>query len=224
MRPSSPKFITSLLRLAVLVALLVLVNLALNVLLEQLSHNISPNGRLLLNSVLVLCLLSYALLMAMPFVPSIEIGMSLLMMQGPDFAPLVFLATFSGLSIAFLLGYFLPYRILHRFFADLGATRVAQLLERTEMLDRKERLAVLNARLPRLLRPVFGKFRYLTLALALNVPGNAVVGGGGGIAMIAGLSGLFSRRAALLTLALAVAPVPLAVFAFGFDFLEIIGH
>jgi hypothetical protein len=49
----------------------------------------------------------------------------------------------------------------------------------------------------------------------INVPGNAVIGGGGGLAFAAGMSGVFSVPAFLLTVAIAVLPVPLAIFAFG---------
>ena len=222
MPPARLAILRSLFRLAVVIGLAVLVNLALNALLEQLNHSPTKGGRLMLNGVLVLSLILYALLMAMPFVPSIEIGISLLMMQGPGFAPVVFLATFTGLSLSFLVGRFLPYRILHSFFVDLGFGSVSRLLERIEPLERDDRLALLQSRLPRFLVPVLVKYRYLTLALALNIPGNSVIGGGGGIAMLAGLSGMFSTRAALATIALAVAPVPLLIYGFGFDFLKLL--
>ena len=58
------------------------------------------------------------------------------------------------------------------------------------------------------------RHRHLMLALLVNLPGNAVIGGGGGILMLSGLSGLFTLPRLLLTLALAVAPVPLVVWAF----------
>lgn len=60
--------------------------------------------------------------------------------------------------------------------------------------------------MPRLLR-----HRYLALAVALNLPGNTLLGGGGGIALMAGLSGLYPMPAYLTTVAIAVAPVPLLV-------------
>jgi len=44
--------------------------------------------------------------------------------------------------------------------------------------------------------------------LVLNLPGNSLVGGGGGIAFIAGLSGMFSYIGFILAIAIAVAPVP----------------
>jgi len=55
--------------------------------------------------------------------------------------------------------------------------------------------------------------------VALNIPGNYVIGGGGGIALIAGVSRVYSIPGFLLTILLAVAPVPLAVVVFGTGFL-----
>jgi hypothetical protein len=48
----------------------------------------------------------------------------------------------------------------------------------------------------------------------LNVPGNGLVGGGGGIAFMVGMSGLFSLNGYILTLLIAVAPVPLLFYLF----------
>jgi hypothetical protein len=46
----------------------------------------------------------------------------------------------------------------------------------------------------------------------INLPGNMLVGGGGGIALVAGMTRLFSWPAFLLTVAVAVAPVPLLIY------------
>ena len=61
------------------------------------------------------------------------------------------------------------------------------------------------------------RYRYLNLAVLINIPGNAVIGGGGGIAFVSGLSGTFRMPLAILTIALATAPVPLGIWLFGFD-------
>ncbi len=63
------------------------------------------------------------------------------------------------------------------------------------------------------------RYRYLALAVALNVPGNYLIGGGGGIALFAGVTRLYSIPGFLLTIIVAVAPVPLAVMMFGIEFL-----
>ncbi len=53
--------------------------------------------------------------------------------------------------------------------------------------------------------------RYLTLALCLNLPGNSVLGGGGGIAALCALSRQFYWWRFVLTLIVATAPLPLFV-------------
>jgi hypothetical protein len=58
-------------------------------------------------------------------------------------------------------------------------------------------------------------YRYVVLALAVNTPCNSVIGGGGGIMLMAGLSGLFSPLAVFATMALAVSPVPFALVFLG---------
>jgi hypothetical protein len=57
--------------------------------------------------------------------------------------------------------------------------------------------------------------RYLLVALLVNLPGNALLGCGGGIALSPGLSRVFQPAAMVATLAVAVSPVPLAVWTFG---------
>ena len=208
------------LRLAVIALAAVLVNLALNWVLMELA---TPAGRNVHHLVVALSLLAYAALMAIPFVPGIEIGLSLLMMQGPEIAPFVFAATFTGLSTAYLAGRFMPYRPLCAMFADLGLTSASRLLMRVQPLGREERLALLRANLPRWLGPHLLRWRYLTVALALNLPGNAFIGGGGGIALIAGLSRMFDTRLILPWFALAVSPVPIMVYFFGLDVLALFG-
>ncbi len=82
-------------------------------------------------------------------------------------------------------------------------------------MPRPERLSLLRLRLPDWLGRSAINFRYVSVALLVNLPGNALIGGGGGICMIAGLSRLFSTWIFALTIALAVAPVPVLVWIFG---------
>jgi hypothetical protein len=58
-------------------------------------------------------------------------------------------------------------------------------------------------------------FRFLLIPLLLNLPGNAVIGGGGGIAMLAGFSRLFSFPVFVAMTAVAVSPVPLLIILSG---------
>jgi hypothetical protein len=58
------------------------------------------------------------------------------------------------------------------------------------------------------------RYRYALIAMAVNLPGNALIGGGGSILFVAGLSRLFRPWAMAGTIALAVAPVPLMIWGF----------
>lgn len=166
-------------------------------------------------AVLGLLLLAYALLIALPFVPGAELGITLMMVEGAPIAPFIWAATLGGLAFSYAVGSLLPYPALRRFLADLGLGQAAVLIDTLEPLDRDARLDFLRARLPRWLSPLARSQRYLLLALLINLPGNSLLGGGGGILLVAGVSRLFSPAATLLTIALAVAPVPILVYALG---------
>ncbi len=169
--------------------------------------------------ILVMLLVVYALLIAVPFVPGVEIGLSLLMLEGVWIAPLIYGATVIGMLLAYSAGEWMPYSRLHRLFADLHMHRICALLVRLQPLDRTERIVLLQDRAPHWLRPFVSRYRYLLLAILINLPGNAVVGGGGGILFLAGFSRMFRPEAVALTIALAVAPVPFVVWVFGIDIL-----
>lgn len=211
------------LRLSLIIIFALLVHFALTKVQTKLAHAESSSIKFALTGFVVAMLFLYAILMAIPFVPGVEIGLSLLMMQGAKIAPFVFLATFLGLAIAYLVGRFLPYRILHDLFFDLGIKPACRLLERIRPLNQSQRIDLMQENLPSWLGKHVIRYRYLTIALALNIPGNAFIGGGGGIAMLAGLSGLFGTIAIMICFALAVAPIPLIVYFFGFDLLPWLG-
>jgi len=203
------------LRLAVIAVVILLVNMGLGWVLDHLGKGSASGTGFALTALLGFSLVLYAVLMAIPFVPGVEIGVSLLLMQGARVAPFVFLATFSGLACAYLVGRYLSYPVIHAAFADLGMKKTCRMLETMRPLSREARLEALSQSLPRWLAASVLKHRYLTIALALNLPGNAFIGGGGGIAMVAGLSGIFRTRPILVTFALAVCPVPLVIMLFG---------
>lgn len=176
----------------------------------------SESGRDVITPLLLLAiLLAYAALIAIPFVPGIEIGVALLMLQGATMAPFVYAATALGLFTAFSIGRLIPEKSLARSFADLRLKRAAQLVNRLAPISPAQRLTMLANRLPKWAAPLATRYRYLTLALLLNIPGNAIIGGGGGISLLAGLSRLYGWRGTTATLLAAIAPVPLLVWAFG---------
>ncbi|SLN77759.1 hypothetical protein [Roseisalinus antarcticus] len=166
---------------------------------------------------LVAFLLAYGLLISVPFVPGVEIGLSLMVMEGPWIAPLIYGSTVAGLSLAYAVGEWVPYARLHRVFDDLRLKKACRLLEAVQPLSRTERLEALRARAPVWLRPLATRYRYVLLGPLVNLPGNAVLGGGGGILFTAGLSRLFLPVQTVVTILVAVAPVPLAVWLFDID-------
>lgn len=161
---------------------------------------------------LALLLLAYALLLAIPFVPGVELGLMLLAVEGARIAPFIWAATLLGLGLAYAAGAVIPYPALRRMLEDVRLTRAAALVGALEPLDRAERLGLLRDRLPRWLSPLVRSHRYALLALLINLPGNSVLGGGGGILLLAGVSRLFSPLATIATVAVAVAPVPILVY------------
>jgi hypothetical protein len=162
----------------------------------------------------ILMLIVYGALIAIPFVPGVEIGLCLLMVYGAQIAPFVYLATLTGLMLAFLFGEMIPPARLNRVFLDFGLTRAAGLIDRIGPMGGRRRLVLLRRKLPQWIAPYAVRHRHLLLAVLVNLPGNAVIGGGGGIALVAGLSRLYSPVGVLITFALAVAPVPILVYGF----------
>ncbi|MCU0907495.1 MAG: hypothetical protein MUF73_08620 [Rhodobacteraceae bacterium] len=173
-----------------------------------------PDGPLLAWPVLVL-LAIYALLLALPFVPGIEIGLALLAMHGAAAAPFVYGATVAGLMLSYGAGCLIPASAMAAGLHRLGRPGAASALQDWSTLPRPDRLTALSARLPGWLGARIGTLRFVLLAALFNLPGNAVLGGGGGIALLAGLSRLYPPGATALTVAVAVAPVPLAVWIWG---------
>jgi hypothetical protein len=205
------------LRLLAIVAVAVTVSYGLSWMRHFIATTPSAGMQAAMTGVIVVSLILLMLLMAMPFVPGLEIGLSLLMLQGAAIAPFVYLATVAGLALAYLIGRFLPYDMLHRAFADLGLMSACRLLERLKPLDPQARVQLLQDNLPNRLATPLLRYRYLAVALAFNMPGNVVLGGGGGIALVAGISRLFHTRIMLFTISLAVAPLPVGIWLFGKD-------
>lgn len=216
-----PPLKVGLIRVALRIAVIVVVVLAIHWLTDWATTRaeITGNQSLMIGTLLVI-LLAYATLIAIPFVPGIEIGISLLMLKGAEIAPMVYVATVAGLIIAFILGRVTPYRWIRSTLADLRMTRASALFERLEPMTYEERLTVLMERVPHRARPIIGGGRYLLLAALLNIPGNALIGGGGGIAFVAGFSRLYRPLVTFAVIALAVLPVPLTVWLMGADVLH----
>ncbi|MFT6076339.1 MAG: hypothetical protein ACJAZ1_003271 [Yoonia sp.] len=218
--PWRPWIARIIVRLAVVLAFVVLVKFGNDLLFAKFALLESAASAQAMTGLIIMVMLGYALLLAVPFVPGVEIGVAVLMMEGAKAAPMVYGATVTGLFLAFCIGRYVPMTKLISLCKDLSLRRMAILLERIETTPREDRLDAMHDRLPRLLVPVLVRYRYVTLGFAINLPGNIALGGGGGIMIAGGLSRLFHTGFTLLTIALATLPVPLAVWVWGKEFLQ----
>lgn len=173
-----------------------------------------------MTGLMITIMVGYALVLAIPFVPGVEIGIAILVLEGAKAAPIVYGATVVGLFLAFCIGQYAPLPRLIRVCEDLSLSRITNLLISIDSTPREDRLDSLHDRLPRWLGTALCDYRYVTLALAINLPGNIALGGGGGIMIAGGLSRLFQTGLTLLTVTIATLPVPLAVWLWGTDFLQ----
>lgn len=214
---SGPNTRALILRFVLVLAFLLLAIWGGQLIREALDFELTQGSDLQINRAIMLAALAYVGLLALPFVPGAEIGLAMLVAFGPGIAPLIYLATVTSLTLAYCVGRFLPIGMLERLLSVLRMRRAAEIVARAAPLSRENRLAMLLEGRSKRVRGLALRYRYIALALAVNTPGNAVIGGGGGIMMMAGLSGIFSPLSTFLTVLIAVAPVPLAMMVFGFQ-------
>ncbi|TFL16543.1 hypothetical protein [Jannaschia formosa] len=203
------------LRLVALVALVLAATWGAHLVRDALDLRIMPGNEQSVHRAIMLGALAYVGLLAMPFVPGAEIGLAMLAAFGAAIAPLVYGATVLAMMLSYGLGCALPPAALARLLALLRLRLASDLAMRAASLPREERLALLLDGAPPGIAALLLRRRYVALGLAINVPGNGLIGGGGGIMMMAGLSGLFAPVTTLLTVTLAVSPVPVAIMLFG---------
>lgn len=216
-----PRPLAAAAKIGVFILALIILNQAVHALTEHLSFDIRPNNEDTVHRVIMALAVLYTFTLALPFVPGIEIALALIAIIGPKIVFLLYVCTVAGMLVAFGFGRLIPARILVRLAQDLGMRKVAILIAASEQLDPEERLARLLASARGPVGTFLLRNRYVALAVAVNVPGNFLVGGGGGISLLAGLSRVFSPPAFALTMAVAVSPVPLAVHFWG---PAILGH
>ncbi|MCC4118143.1 hypothetical protein LLG90_22575 [Aromatoleum toluclasticum] len=185
----------------------------LDALLATLREAMGPIG-------VVLAMLAYILALALPFVPGVEIGLMIIMLFGAAGAVAAWAATIAGLGLAFWAGRLIPpgsvVRLLDRLGVAIPDVPLDAAMRRVVAGETSGRPRWVRV-LARLLA-----HRYLTLGFALNLPGNSVLGGGGGIALLCGASRQFEWHWFVLTVAVATAPVPLLVLFGGLDVRDLV--
>ncbi|MDD9718515.1 hypothetical protein PVW48_17260 [Dinoroseobacter sp. PD6] len=215
MRTPGPSLGGIVLRVFILFAVLLLATWGAHMVRDALNLQIRPDNEQQVHRMIMLGAVAYIGLLALPFVPGAEIGLAMLAAFGPAIAPLIYVCTVASMILAYTAGRFLPIEVLRRVLSVLRMHQAAELVARAAPLSGEDRVAMLlDGHSTRALRLAI-RYRYVALAVAVNTPGNSVIGGGGGIMLMAGLSGIFSPLATIATIALAVSPVPLAMVFFG---------
>jgi len=200
------------LRLAVIYASLLVAGwLAGKWLLDAVTIDIATESPERVRVFVILATVAFMVASAVPFVPGIEIGLGLILAFGAKMAVLVYASLVIALTTSFLVGRFVPVERVAAAFAYLGLNKARDLALRVAPLAPDERCDLLTAQMPRRIAPLLLRYRYPALIILFNVPGNSVIGGGGGIAFTAGLSGLYSIHGFVLSLAIGAVPVPLFI-------------
>ncbi len=206
------------LRLGVLIGVIVLATWGVHLIRDALDLQIRPDNEQQVHKAIMVGAAAYIGLLAMPFVPGAEIGIALLAAFGAAIAPLIYVCTIAAMMLAFTIGRFLPISALERLFRVLRLRRAADLVAQATPLSTEDRLAMLLAGQSKRTMSLALRYRYVAMAVAVNMPGNSLIGGGGGIMIIAGMSGIFTPLATFLTIIIAVSPVPFAVMFLGLRF------
>jgi len=203
------------LRLAVLIALILAAGQLAVIVKDQLNLQVSPENHAAYQRAIMLATAAYVALTTLPFVPGAELGMAMLSMFGASVALLIYAATVVSLCLSYAVGRVIPPPVCCWMLRKIGATRMAALVNEIMMLPRDQRLAHITRDVTTPVVLILTRYRYVGFALMINLPGNVVFGGGGGLAMAAGLSGIFAPLPFVLAVMVAVLPVPLAVLMMG---------
>ena len=199
-------------RLLVLVGLLVLVHEVGRASLERYWDALVPSADAMGIWPLIGGALVFALFLSIPFVPGMEIGLAMMMMFGIRGVVLVYLSTLLALSVSFFLGRWVSLRRLGLVCRWLRMDRAENLVNRIAGLKKEQRIELLLSAAPGRWVPFLLRYRHLSLMVLLNVPGNALLGGGGGIGFLVGVSGLLAYPSYLASVAVAILPFPVYFF------------
>lgn len=161
--------------------------------------------------VLIGCGVIYILLLSLPLVPGVELGLLLMCVFGKPGIVIVYFSTVAGLSLAFLMGRRLPVKWVMLIMTKIGFTpsigchhtRADEMMENISLNQKFQHKRFLS---------FFAKYRYPAIGLLFNMPGNYLIGGGGGISLACGISRNISWKWFLLTVFVSVSPVPLLVW------------
>jgi hypothetical protein len=154
-------------------------------------------------------LLAYAVCMMLPFMPAIELGLLLLAMLDIQGVVWLYLVTVFALTTSYGIGRVIPVSMLKKLFEYLHFHRASDLLCCAGECGEKEQIDRFIKHAPKRLVPFLLRHRYCVFAVAINTPGNMIIGGAGGIAMMSGFSRIYGFGQFILTVLIAVSPLPI---------------
>jgi hypothetical protein len=196
-------------KVALFLLILVILNYGMGWIAQRIAFQLWPRHTGMVLTLLTASVFAYVLLLAIPFLPGVEIGLMVMVLLGRPGIVLVYLATVLALTLSFLLGRLLSPRVIVRALDWFHLDRARDLVAVLMPLDPEERLRFLLQSAPSRIVPFLLRHRYLVIAVLFNLPGNALIGGGGGIGLVAGMSRLFSYPKYLFAVCLAITPVPI---------------
>ena len=200
-------------KVSLLLGFLLVLNYGGSLVVEQFNFQLWPQHERLIIAALWFSIGIYILWMAMPFVPGIELGLALMVMLGPKGVLLVYLCTLLSLSLSFAIGRLIPLSAFAHFLGWLHLRKSKELVLQLGTLNSEQKQDFLLKTAPSRIIPFLLKHRYLMIALILNLPGNALIGGGGGIGLIAGMCRMFPFPQYMLLVSFAITPLPLLFLA-----------
>lgn len=202
-------------KLLILLAAVLLLNSGGGWLAHQVDFQLYPRHEPALHLIILASFGLYILLMTLPFMPGIEIGLTLMLFLGSKGVILVYACTLIALSLSYVIGRKFPPRLVARLLGWLYLDKARDLVLDMERMPHHQRISFLQEKAPTKIAPHLLKHRYLAIACLLNLPCNALIGGGGGIALVTGMSGIITYPRYLLLIAVAISPVPIAVIIKG---------
>lgn len=163
----------------------------------------------------VLCVI-FTVLLAIPGVPGLEVGVVMMTVFQEVGILAAWICTVAGLNLAFLAGRRLPLSRIESWLKpknvpehELPAFAVGKSDTMTLVLERNR----VGRRILRWTGPPGGWRRYLLIGFLFNMPGNFVIGGGGGIGLFCGTSQDLRWRWYLVTTIIAAALIPTLFYA-----------
>ena len=124
----SSKWARVVLLVAIYAALFWLGNVGSSWLVRKIGFGVGHDAVVARQGLIWLGLLAYGVLLAIPFVPGMEISLALFAMLGSSIALPIYVATVVALAVAFLVGRMVPTTYVAALFGDLGLHRARQLV------------------------------------------------------------------------------------------------